>query len=69
MKAVETAETDILREIGEAFNRHDVDGVMAFFADDAVFETPKGPDPLGSRFARWRRREVDSRKVTLRNDA
>ncbi len=50
MKAVETVSTDILREIGDAFNRHDVDGVMAFFADDAVFETPKGPDPWGRRF-------------------
>ncbi len=40
---------DTLAAIADAFNRHDVDGVMSFFADDAVFETPKGPDPWGKR--------------------
>ena len=50
MESVETLSTDTLREIADAFNRHDVEGVMAFFADDAVFETPKGPDPWGRRF-------------------
>ena len=32
-----------------AFNAHDVDTVMSFFADDCVFETPRGPDPWGTR--------------------
>ena len=39
-----------LRAITDAFNRHDLDAIMAFFADDAVFESPRGPDPHGSRF-------------------
>jgi ketosteroid isomerase-like protein len=50
MQTAETVTTDTLREIADAFNRHDVDGIMAFFAEDAVFETPKGPDPWGRRF-------------------
>jgi ketosteroid isomerase-like protein len=49
MATTETVTTDTLEAITDAFNRHDVDGVMAFFADDAVFETPKGPDPWGRR--------------------
>jgi steroid delta-isomerase-like uncharacterized protein len=39
-----------LREVLDAFNRHDLDGIVAFFADDAVFESPRGPDPWGTRF-------------------
>jgi steroid delta-isomerase-like uncharacterized protein len=42
-----TVET--LSAIADAFNRHDVDGVMSFFADDVVFEAPKGPEPCGRR--------------------
>jgi steroid delta-isomerase-like uncharacterized protein len=34
----------------DAFNRHDLDGILEFFADDAVFESPRGPDPWGTRF-------------------
>jgi ketosteroid isomerase-like protein len=51
MATTATVTTDTLKAISDAFNRHDVDGVMAFFADDAVFETPKGPDPWGRRLA------------------
>ena len=44
--------TDVatLQAIADAFNRHDLDAIMDFFADDAVFESPRGPDPYGSRF-------------------
>jgi ketosteroid isomerase-like protein len=49
MTTAETVTTDTLAEIANAFNRHDVDGIMAFFAEDAVFEGPKGPDPWGRR--------------------
>jgi ketosteroid isomerase-like protein len=41
---------DTLREVADAFNRHDLDAIMAFFTDDAVFESPRGPDPWGRRF-------------------
>jgi len=40
---------ETLEAIAQAFNDHDPDAVLAFFADDAVFETPRGPDPWGRR--------------------
>jgi ketosteroid isomerase-like protein len=40
-----------LQAILDAFNRHDLDAIMAFFADDAIFDAPRGPDPHGTRFA------------------
>ena len=43
-----TVET--LQAIADAFNRHDLDAIMSFFTDDAVFESPRGPDPFGRRF-------------------
>lgn len=41
---------ETLRNILDAFNRHDLDDIMAAFADDAVFESPRGPHPWGTRF-------------------
>ncbi len=38
-----------LKEILEAFNAHDVDLVMSFFADDCVMDMPRGPAPGGRR--------------------
>ena len=35
----------------DAFNAHDLDCIMAFFADDCVLEMPRGREPWGSRFA------------------
>jgi ketosteroid isomerase-like protein len=49
MTTTETLTTETLEAIAAAFNRHDVDGIMAFFADDAVLEMPIGPDPWGRR--------------------
>ena len=40
----------MLRSIAAAFDGHDLDGIMAHFADDAVFESPRGPDQWGRRF-------------------
>jgi ketosteroid isomerase-like protein len=34
----------------EAFNAHDLDRIMTFFADDCVLEMPRGNHPYGSRF-------------------
>ena len=44
------ATVETLKAIADAFNRHDLDAIMEFFADDAVFESPRGPDPWGRRF-------------------
>ena len=39
-----------LSAICEAFNAHDLDRVMSFFADDCVLEMPRGSHPWGERF-------------------
>jgi ketosteroid isomerase-like protein len=40
----------MLQSIATAFDEHDLDGIMAHLADDAVFEAPRGPEPWGTRF-------------------
>lgn len=37
-----------LRELLEAFNRHDLDAIMSFFTDDCVLDMPRGPAPSGA---------------------
>jgi ketosteroid isomerase-like protein len=39
-----------LKAILEAFNAHDLDRIMGFFADDCVLEMPRGSDPWGTRY-------------------
>ena len=34
----------------EAFNAHDLDRVMNFFADDCILEMPRGPHAWGARY-------------------
>jgi ketosteroid isomerase-like protein len=41
---------ETLKHVLDAFNRHDLDAIMAQFGDDCVFESPRGPDPWGRRF-------------------
>ena len=43
-----TVET--LKQILEAFNRHDLNAIMEFFSDDCSFDFPRGPEPWGQRF-------------------
>jgi steroid delta-isomerase-like uncharacterized protein len=45
------AQRDVLEQVFDAFNRHDLDAILSFFADDCVFESPRGPDAWGRRFA------------------
>lgn len=40
----------MLRDIAAGFDGHDVDRIMANFADGAAFERPRGSDPWGTRF-------------------
>ena len=40
----------MLKAIATAFDEHDLDAIMVHFADDAVFEAPRGPDAWGARF-------------------
>ena len=44
------ATVETLEQVLEAFNSHDLDAVMSFFADDCVLEMPRGPEPWGRRF-------------------
>ncbi len=39
----------MLKAITTAFDEHDLDGIMAHFGDDAVFEAPRGTEPSGTR--------------------
>ena len=41
---------EALKQVLEAFNRHDLDAIMSHFADDCVLETPRGPESWGTRF-------------------
>ena len=44
------ATIETLQHLVDAFNAHDLDAVMSFFADDPVLEMPRGPHPWGQRF-------------------
>jgi ketosteroid isomerase-like protein len=41
---------EVLRQVLDAFNRHDLDAIMSYFAEDCVFDFPRGPDRCGRRF-------------------
>ena len=43
-----TVET--LKQLVAAFNAHDLDAVMDFFADDCELLMPRGPEPWGQRY-------------------
>ena len=45
-----TDHLEILRDIAAGFDTHDLDRILRHFADDAVFESPRGPDAWGQRF-------------------
>ena len=40
---------EMLHAIAAGFDSHDLDRIMSFFADDAVFESPRGTEPWGTR--------------------
>jgi steroid delta-isomerase-like uncharacterized protein len=41
---------ETLRQILDAFNRHDLDAIMEFFSEDCSFDFPRGPESWGQRF-------------------
>jgi hypothetical protein len=41
---------ELLKGFLEAFNRHDLDSIMGYFADDCVFYMPRGARPRGDRY-------------------
>jgi ketosteroid isomerase-like protein len=40
----------LLESIATGFDTHDLDLILEAFADDAVFDAPRGPDPWGRRY-------------------
>jgi ketosteroid isomerase-like protein len=42
--------SEILKSVLNAFNAHDLDRIMSYFAEDCVLEMPRGPDPWGQRY-------------------
>jgi len=48
--STEAADLATIVAVTAAFDRHDLDGIMAHFAPDAVFDSPRGPDAWGRRF-------------------
>ena len=50
MVAEQTVTVETLEEIAEAFNRHDLNAIMEFFAEDCILEMPRGPHPWGQRY-------------------
>ncbi|MEI6160363.1 MAG: nuclear transport factor 2 family protein [Roseococcus sp.] len=46
----ETTEA-LLRQFGAAWNRHDIEGLLALVTEDCVFETAAGPTAHGAIFA------------------
>ena len=41
---------ETLKDFLEAFNRHDLDSVMSYFADNCIFYMPRGTNPRGDRY-------------------
>jgi ketosteroid isomerase-like protein len=46
----QTPTVETLKQFLEAFNRHDLDAIMEFFADDCTMDLPRGLHPWGTRF-------------------
>ena len=49
-EAIAAVTTEVLEAFADAWNRHDVDALMAFMTDDCVFEASAGPDVCGTRY-------------------
>lgn len=41
---------ETLKQILDAFNKHDLDAIMEFFSEDCSFDFPRGPESWGQRF-------------------
>jgi len=47
---MQSVSVETLKAIADAFNAHDLDTIMEFFADDCSLDLPRGPQPWGQRF-------------------
>ncbi len=51
MTEEEKGNYQLLLELCAAFNAHDLDRIMAHFAEDSSLDMPRGSKPWGTRFA------------------
>lgn len=42
---------ELLQQVLDEFNAHDLDAIMSHFSDDCVFDSARGPNPWGQRFS------------------
>ncbi len=49
MSRQQSVSEETAKAILDAFNAHDLDAIMAFFADDCSLDMPRGRDPWGQR--------------------
>ena len=47
---VDERKLEILRQVAQAFDRHDLDAIMEHFADNCEFYGPRGSEASGTRF-------------------
>lgn len=40
----------VLDRLADGFNAHDIDAIMACFAEDCTLDLPRGPLPVGSHY-------------------
>ncbi len=40
----------MIEDVTAGFDDHDLDRILSHFADDAIFESPRGPEAWGQRF-------------------
>jgi ketosteroid isomerase-like protein len=49
MPSTQSVTVEAMQRLVAAFNRHDLDAIMELFAEDAVLDLPRGPEPWGTR--------------------
>jgi len=49
-KPAPAADVKLLEDFGAAWNRHDIDALMSFMADDCAFHAVAGPELLGRSY-------------------
>jgi steroid delta-isomerase-like uncharacterized protein len=45
-----TTHEEVLRQVLDGFNAHDLDAILRHFTDDATFDAPRGADRWGTRY-------------------
>ncbi|HSF90033.1 MAG TPA: nuclear transport factor 2 family protein [Saprospiraceae bacterium] len=49
-KSPDMITVETMKEVLDAFNRHDLDAIMEYFAEDCSFDFPRGPEYYGQRY-------------------